>query len=177
MAKTRTVTVKGTASWAKVFEQNRDLKGWCGPTGTAKGTFEDCDGAYTIDIVMDTDEFTTLKSSGSMKTGTPVEDGLKVKFIRKHQGPFKEASGAPLVTHKDGSPWDIDEDGTIGNDSIVEVTCSVYDIKAYGTTGTRLDKVRVIEHVKYVAPADPEGVDEAVVDKARAILKEAEVTV
>jgi hypothetical protein len=35
----------------------------------------------------------------------------------------------------------------IGNGSTVEVMASVYDVPNYGTTGTRLDSVMVINHV------------------------------
>ena len=159
MALTRTVTVTGEANWAKIFEENRDMKGWCGPTGAARGTYEDCDGAYTLDLVMDTDNASTLKMSGSMKEPKPEDGGLRVKLIRKHKGPFAAASGPPVVTHKDGTPWDIEKDGTIGNGSKVEVTVSVYSIKAYGTTGTRLESVRVLELVVYERPPEePEAV-------------------
>ncbi|MBL4795816.1 MAG: hypothetical protein JKY50_00220 [Oleispira sp.] len=154
MAKTRTVTVEGIANWAKVFEQNRDMKGWCGPTGTAKGTYEDCDGAYTLNLIMDTDNSATLKASGSMKELQPADDGLQVKLIRKHKGPFEAASGAPKVFHKDGTPWDIEVDGTIGNGSRVSVTSSIYDIKSYGTTGTRLESVTVLDLVVYEKPPE-----------------------
>ena len=43
---TRKVKLTGTAEWAKVFEQNRDLKGF-------EGAYEAHDGACTIDLLMD----------------------------------------------------------------------------------------------------------------------------
>ena len=43
---TRKVKLTGTAEWAKVFAQNRDLKGF-------EGAYEDHDGACTIDLLMD----------------------------------------------------------------------------------------------------------------------------
>jgi len=40
---TRKVKLTGTAEWAKVFPQNRDLLGF-------DGAYQDCDGACTIDV-------------------------------------------------------------------------------------------------------------------------------
>ena len=142
MAKARTVTVTGKANWAKVFEQNRDMKGY-------NDSYVACDGACTIDMYLENEELATLKAAGSMARGSLTDEGVKVKLKRKFKGPFEEASGAPKVFKADGTPWNYDEDGTIGNGSTVEATVSVYDIKSFDTVGTRLESVKVINHVEY----------------------------
>ena len=57
-------------------------------------------------------------------------------------------------------------DGPIGNGSLVEVTLAVYDIKKYGNTGTRLERVKVLEHKKY--DPDEEDILPAPTPKAKA---------
>ena len=147
MAKTRTIEVEGIANWCKVFEQNRDMEGF-------NGSYEACEGAYTVDLIVEPDQYQIIKDSGSMKTGTVTDDGLKVKFIRKHIGPFAQAGGEPSVTDDTGKPWDLDSMGTIGNGSRVRIKATVYDIKKFGTTGTRLESMKVIDHVVYESPED-----------------------
>ena len=88
-----------------------------------------------------------------MKKGTPDAEGrgTKVKFIRKFNTGKDWDSGAPIVQKSDGSTWDISSDGTIGNGSTVEVELSVYDTSRPNIVGTRLDKVKVVDHVAYIA--------------------------
>ena len=143
---TRKVKLTGTAEWAKVFETNRDMEGF-------DGVYRDHDGACTIDLIMDEDNLSILKQSRSMKKGTPDGEGrgTKVKFIRKFNTGKDWDSGAPIVQKSDGSTWDISSDGTIGNGSTVEVELSVYDTSRPNIVGTRLDKVKVVDHVVYVS--------------------------
>ena len=143
---TRKVKLTGIAEWARVFESNRDMDGF-------DGVYRDHDGACTIDLIMDDDNLAALKASRSMKKGTPDAEGrgTKVKFIRKFNTGKDWDSGAPIVQKSDGSTWDINSDGTIGNGSTVEVELSVYDTSRPNIVGTRLDKVKVINHVAYVA--------------------------
>ena len=143
---TRKIKLTGIAEWARVFEINRDMDGF-------DGVYRDHDGACTIDIIMDDDNLATLKASRSMKKGTPDAEGrgTKVKFIRKFNTGKDWDSGAPTVQKSDGSTWDLSSDGTIGNGSTVEVELSVYDTSRPNIVGTRLDKVKVIDHVTYVA--------------------------
>ena len=143
---TRKVKLTGIAEWARVFESNRDMDGF-------DGVYRDHDGACTIDIIMDDDNLAALKASRSMKRGTADAEGrgTKVKFIRKFNTGKDWDSGAPIVQKSDGSTWDINSDGTIGNGSTVEVELSVYDTSRPNIVGTRLDKVKVINHVAYVA--------------------------
>ena len=143
---TRKVKLTGTAEWAKVFPQNRDLLGF-------DGAYKDCDGACTIDVILDDENMAKLTATGSMKRGTddPEGRGKKVRLVRKYNTGRDWDSGAPIVTKPDGTPWDYDLDGTIGNGSTVEVELSVYDTSRPNIVGTRLDKVKVVDHVAYVA--------------------------
>ena len=57
---TRKVVLTGIAEWAKVFEDNRDLKGF-------EGAYEEFDGACTIDMILDKENMDRLTASRSMK--------------------------------------------------------------------------------------------------------------
>lgn len=147
MAKATKIKVSGTCNWAKVFEENRDMIGYK-PVAEVPGTYEGCDGAYTVDLILSPEEFGKLKDAGSMKTGTPTDEGIKVKVDRKHEAPFTYG-GKPKVLKEDGTVWDFEEDGGIGNGSSVEATITTYKTK-FGTVGTRLEALKVTEHVPYV---------------------------
>lgn len=135
-------TFKGPIQWAKVFEGNREMKDY-------QGVEHIFGGLYKIDMILDKDQKKVLKESGSALKGKFDDDGnFIVTFKRKHEGPFAEASGAPKVFKADGTIWDMDIDGTIGNGSIAEVTVEVYTTKM--APGTRLVSVKVLEHKPYV---------------------------
>ena len=155
---TRMVTVHGIAEWAKVFEQNRDLTGWK-PTVQAEGSYEKYSGACTIDMILDDENITKLTTAKSGKEPKPDLEGrgLRVKFDRKFNSGYDWSSGAPAVTKSDGSYWDYDVDGPIDNGSIVETTVAVYDLPKYGNTGTRLESVRVIDHVPHITTQAASG--------------------
>lgn len=145
---TRKVKLTGIGYWAKVFEDNRDLTGF-------EDALKDVGGQTTIDVDLDDDNMALLRKSKSMKRGTtsPDNDGLtRVKFTRKWQD--RIAGGPPKVVKADGTTWDFDEDGPIGNGSEVEVVLSVYDTSRKAIVGTRLDKVKVLKHVAYDPDAD-----------------------
>lgn len=147
---TRKVKLTGLGYWARVFEDNRDLTGY-------ENALADIGGQTTIDLDLDELQMEKLKQSKSMKKGSPSADneGLtRVKFTRKWTENF--GGGAPTVLKADGTVWDYDEDGPIGNGSTVEVTLSVYDTSRKNIVGTRLDKVKVVNHVPYVADEDQE---------------------
>ena len=148
---TRKVVLTGIGEWAKVFEDNRDMKGF-------EGAWEEFNGACTIDMILDDENMQILRNSKSMKKGTPDPEGrgTKVRLIRKFETGRDWDSGAPVVTKSDGSKWNYEEDGTIGNGSTVQVTLSVYDTSRKGIVGTRLDRIKVINHVEY----QPEDADE-----------------
>ena len=140
---TRKVKLTGLSYWAKVFEDNRDLTGF-------EDALKDIGGQTTIDMDLDGESLDKLKKSKSMKRGkpSPDNDGLtRVRFTRKWVEQY--GGGAPTVVKADGSVWDYDEDGAIGNGSTVEVTLSVYDTSRKTIVGTRIDKVKVLEHKVY----------------------------
>ena len=140
---TRKVVLTGIGEWAKVFEDNRDMKGF-------EGAWEEFNGACTIDMILDDENMQILRNSKSMKKGTPDPEGrgTRVRLIRKVETGRDWDSGAPVVTKSDGSKWNYEEDGTIGNGSTVQVTLSVYDTSRKGIVGTRLDRIKVINHVE-----------------------------
>lgn len=143
---TKYLELPGKIKWARLFEFNRDMKGY-------KGAYEDCEGAYTAVAVFTDDVMEELRRSGSQKKGTKTEDGTEVKLIRKHLNEkFPSLGGPPQVAHADGTPWDAEVDGLIGNGSDV-----IFYISIYGEDiiGTRLNGVQVINHVEY--ESDYEG--------------------
>lgn len=145
---TRRVKLSGIGYWGKVFEDNRDLTGY-------ENALADVGGQTSIDVDLDDDAMALLRKSKSMKRGTTSPDNpdlTRVKFTRKWQAEI--GGGAPKVVKADGTTWDYDEDGPIGNGSKVEVTLSVYDTSRKAIVGTRLDKVKVVEHVPYDPDAD-----------------------
>ena len=156
---TRKVKLEGIGEWCKVFEQNREMTGYK-PTPQAVGAYEECNGACKIDIIMNDENFKRLKASKSMKSGTDDDlgRGKKVTFVRKFETGRDWDSGAPIVLKEDNTRWDYEVDGPIGNGSVVEVTLAVFDIKKYGNTGTRLEKVKVVEHKKYDPDADEDDI-------------------
>jgi len=89
-----------------------------------------------------------LSASRSIKNPKDVGNGIfKTKFVRKFNTGRDWDSGAPVVTNSDGDTWNFDTDGPIGNGSTVEVMLSVYDTSYKDRPGTRLDSVKVINHV------------------------------
>jgi hypothetical protein len=162
--KSKQVKLTGPVQWAKVFEHNRDMQGYDGDAHTWGGT-------YVLDMILDDANWKKLKDAGSAKKSkerkdTDIEaEGTKVSLSRKHEGPFVEASGPPKVLRTDGTAWDFEEDGYIGNGSICEVTVTVYETinpktGKKGITGTRLDKVKVIENVTYERQEEPDEDDD-----------------
>ena len=151
---TRKVVLTGIAEWAKVFEENRDKVGF--KEGDAPGTYEDTDGACTVDMILDDENMAKLTASKSMRKGKPDTEGrgTRVRFIRKFNTGRDWDSGSPVVVKADGTKWDFDADGKIGNGSTVMVTLSVYDTRRKSIVGTRLDRVKVLEHVP--PPSDDE---------------------
>ena len=146
---TRKVVLTGIAEWAKVFEDNRDMKCF-------EGAYEEFDGACPIDMILDKENMDRLIASKSMKKGSPDAEGrgTRVRFVRKFNTGRDWDSGSPVVVKSDGTKWDMDVDGLIGNGSTVAVTLSVYDTSRKSIVGTRLDRVKVLEHVK--PPSDDE---------------------
>ena len=149
---TRKVKLTGIGEWMKIFAENRDLKGYK-KTPEAQGTYEKTNGACTLNLIIDDNEYAKLKASKSMLNGkTDVEGrGMNVKFKRDFESPAGDwESGPPVVVKDDDTPWDYEVDGTIGNGSTVEVLLSVYDVPNYGSVGTRLEKVKILNHIEYI---------------------------
>ncbi len=144
-SKTKYLQLNATFEWCKVFPENYDKTG-------PDGAYEGHDGAYTVDLLLDDEEYNKLRAAGSQKQSKDTEDGLhRVKIIRKHTAPYTYG-GAPQVAHIDGTPWDISKDGLIGNGSKGVAYVSVYQVK--GRYGTRLDGIQILEHVSYESEDD-----------------------
>ena len=151
---TRLVKLRGIAYYAKVFEGNRDLKGY-------QDSLVDVGGQTTIDVDLDDRHVELLKRAGTMARGNPSPDNpdlTRFKFKRKWQENY--GGGEPKVVRADDTPWDVETDKLIGNGSEVEVTISVYDTKRKGIVGTRLDKVKVLTHVPYEGGVEVLSVDD-----------------
>lgn len=165
---TRKLKLRGLAYWARVFEDNRDLTGY-------EDALKDVGGQTKIDVDLDDENYEKLKQARSMTQGKPSVDneGMnRVTLKRKWQEKF--GGGAPVVMKSDGSEWDYYEDGPIGNGSVVEVYLSVYDTSRKSIVGTRLDKVKVLEHIPYDPESAYEGGTSAEVkeEKSKADTKE-----
>lgn len=145
---TRKVKMTGPVYWAKIFEGTRDLTGF-------EDALKEVGGQTSIDIDLDAANMDKLRRSKSMKKGTesPDNDGYtRVKLTRRWEDRY--AGGEPKVEKADGTPWSLEEDGLIGNGSIAEVTISVYDTSRKNIVGTRLEKVKVIDHIVYDPDAE-----------------------
>jgi len=125
--------ITGTAMWAKVFAHNKD----------ANVDFHGPGGAYVVDLTVDKEELDSFVATGARTTPKATDEGMSIKFKRKHTHPTIPAfGGPPQVVDADKQAWD----GTlIGNGSTLEIAYTVYDTKL--GKGTRMEGVRVIEHV------------------------------
>lgn len=151
---TRYVNVTGKAYWAKVFEENRDLTGW-------DDSLVETGGQYVVMVEADADSIHELTMARSQTVDNmkdvPVEKGSTttvkcVKLRRDHEkysrkGDLLEwASGAPKIVKDDGkTPWSIEDDGLLGNGTEIVARVAVYD--AGKNVGTRLEAIRVVNHV------------------------------
>ena len=137
--------VEGTLSWCKLFEHNKD---------THPGFFGDCDGAFTIDVILDKENMDTHSASGSRGSPRIADEGLTVKYKRKNLHPSVPAlGGPPKVVDSEEKPWDPAK--SIGNGSKGQVWFEVYDTKM--GKGTRLMAVKVLDLVEYERPVGEDG--------------------
>jgi len=128
------VELEGIASWAKVYETNRDMN----------TDFHGEGGAYTVDVQLEKEELDKLTKSGSRLKPKLGDDGISIRFKRKHIHPsIPEFGGPPKVVGPDKEPIDC----LIGNGSKVKVYVSVYDTKL--GKGTRLEGMQVVDLVEY----------------------------
>lgn len=148
------ITVTGIAQWAKVFEQNRDLDGY-------QGQWRDTDGRCTIEMILDDNNVERIKAAGCMSSGKDDLEGRgrAFKFTRKFDTPNDWDGGAPAVYKPDGTVWDFEADGPIGNGSEVLVELDIYKNKQYSTVTTRLERVKVMKHVSYDGASGVSGPD------------------
>ena len=137
---TTMVEIEGIVEWPKLFEFNRDKPDW-----------NDTDGLYTLRVIIGDDDVAKLKQAGTQKKMETDPEGRGKVFAptRPHQAKNAWAGGPPKVAGPDGTPWDPQEDGLIGNGSRCRVLVAVYD--AGRLTGTRLEAVKVVDHIPYVS--------------------------
>lgn len=135
---TQMINVTGLAKWVKLFDYNKD----------DNEAFHGPGGGYTINVVLDKAELDKVKDSGARLKPTITDDGVELKFRRKHTHPsIPEFGGRPKVVDAENNLWD--DQITIGNGSQVEVWFTVYDTTM--GKGTRLEGVRVLDLVEYVS--------------------------
>lgn len=146
MTTTTVLELEGIANWAKVFEFNRDKN----------EDFHGEGGAYTIDMVFEQDELNKLSESGSRLKPKVTDDGIVIRFKRKHLHPagIEEFGGPPRVVDAEGELFPADT--LIGNGSRVKLAVSVYDTKM--GKGTRLEAIKVLDLVEYESENKPQGI-------------------
>lgn len=150
------VELEGTLEWAKLFEHNRDLKGY-------NDSYVDTNGRTTVNMILDEANYEKLRKSGSLKRGKPDPDGrgMNVKFDRKWETGRDFDGGPPAIYRADGNPWDVEADGEIGNGSKGRVLVVVTYFPGPKSYSTRIEKVKILEHVTYDGPADSFKKDES----------------
>lgn len=141
----------GELVYPQVFEFNRDKTG-------PNDAWKDRGGATKLTLVMDQENKDKLVASGCRMKIHDTDDGRYSIQLRRYwvHDKIPELGGSPSVVRADGSQWNPDEDGLIGNGSTGFVIVSVYDTKT--GKGTRLEGVQVIDHVPYESDYDPDKV-------------------
>jgi hypothetical protein len=135
------IDVKGVISWAKVFEDNRD-----------KADFhKNTDGQYKVTLGIPDDTVKFLRDAGCRLKIKTNDEGNQITFSRPHKAEQEWQGGAPVVANVDGTLWDFEKSGYIGNGSLGVAKIEIYDSK-FGT-GTRLLGLQVTNHVIYESPA------------------------
>ena len=119
----------GVCRWAKVFEPDTKY----GPT-------------YSIEVKLDDDEYKRYRDVGCQ--GELSKDGQGYLTFRRKEQMLSRAGklmkfGPPLVIDKEGQPFD----ESIGNGS--EVIVKVVTFETEKGVGTRLEAVKVINHVVF----------------------------
>lgn len=134
---TATIFISGVCKWAKVYQKQMDTRFGEGVPNVGK---------FSIVLYPDEEGLVLLKTAGSRVKKYDDEDGTNFKLSRDNTKVFKDVEeilGPPRVIDKDGNPFT----EIIGNGSRVTVKLDVYDSK-FGK-GTRLEAVRVDEHIPY----------------------------
>jgi hypothetical protein len=144
---TQLVEVEGILNWAKVFEFNRDKN----------EDFHGEGGAYTVDVLLEKAELDKLTKSGSRLKPKITEEGIAIRFKRKHIHPagIQELAGPPRVVIGEENPEEFPEDTLIGNGTRAKVFFTVYDTKM--GKGTRLEAIQVLDLQEYESDGEPMG--------------------
>ena len=95
----RGVKLRAILEWAKVFKENRDKVGYKA-TDSVPGTYEQYDGACTVNIILDDKNMELLKATGFPRAFKPDPDGrgMVTKVDRKFNSGFDFSSGCLLYT-------------------------------------------------------------------------------
>lgn len=141
------VDIEGILNWAKLFEFNRDKN----------EDFHGVGGAYTVDVLLEKAELDKLTKSGSRLKPKITDEGISIRFKRKHIHPTIEEFGGPprVVIGPDGETEEFPDDTLIGNGTRAKVFFTVYDTKM--GKGTRLEAVQVLDLVEYESEGEPQG--------------------
>lgn len=168
MAKTTKLILNGSLHWAKVFEFNREMTDHLGELLKSKPvelvSDEDA-GAYEIEIHISQEEAKKIAKAGARQkpkidreTGFPklFDDGYAYRFRRFHSVPkAPPAGGAPEVVFRDGTAFDPDLHGLIGNGTkgSLEIRVDQFQVNVKGRTETAaravLQKVIIDDLVEY----------------------------
>lgn len=141
----KTYYVEGELNWAKLFERNKDTN----------EDFHGEGGAYTVDVKLEQDQLDILTESGCRLKPKIKDDGVFIKFKRKHTHPTIEAlGGPPQIVDAEGDDWN--DEVSIGNGSKGTVAFEVYETKM--GMGTRLTGVKVNDLVEYESDYDPDNI-------------------
>lgn len=164
MSKTKTIYFDGLARYARVFVGQEDT-GANLPEGDQKRKFQEAQGFYTMDVVIDTatkkkmiaDGIPGKGMSGQLfKEVVDKDTGEDLLIYRVRREVFnpkltdKETDeqgvylGAPKVINSDGKLWDRETMGDIGNGSKVTVKVTVW-----GESKVTLQAIKVNELVEY----------------------------
>lgn len=89
----------------------------------------------------------------------PVEKEFKTGLVEFNPPAVYDKDGKALVTYDKESGDRKGEPVLIGNGSLVEVTCSIYDAKPYGK-GTRLESVKILDLIEYNPEEEDDDAEE-----------------
>lgn len=136
--------LEGDLHWAKVTESRRDMEGY-------QGAYKECDGAYTVDLHVSSDEKQEFEKLGTSKrfNYVPETDKWRIRLVRKHDDRRPEWGGPPQISLPDGHD---PEDTLIANGSKGRIAVSVYDTKM--GKGTRMERIEVTDLQVYEPPED-----------------------
>lgn len=122
----------GSFKWAKVFASNPDAE------------YE----KYSVSFYPDDAGMKVINKSGvQLKHRTDDEGKTYLNFSRPLTGKEEWQGGPPTVFRPNGSKWNEDEDGYIGNESTGVLFFDTYDSR--NGIGSRMNALQVINHVVF----------------------------